>query len=150
MGGPRNSFQWYLNGLVLASETFRSLILVNVHAADGGAYTCEVSNAAGVSNATSSVFITPYFTFHPQDIEGVIGAMVALTCEAESFPDPVVYQWSRVDGGELGSTTLGQFSFNLVFNPLQFGDEGYYVCSATSGEMTILSQPATVTSNGAF
>ncbi len=57
MGGPNNNFQWLLNGTPIPSETSSLLRLLRVRAGNGGVYTCMVTNAAGTSNATTSVFI---------------------------------------------------------------------------------------------
>ncbi len=120
------------------------LTLTNVMAADGGMYTCMITNAGGSDSATTSVFISPYFTSQPQAMGGANGTMVTLTCEAEAFPAPT-YEWSRMDGGTIGTEVVGQNSAMLMFDPLMFGDEGEYLCNATSMGMTIQSQPVTLT-----
>ena len=141
-GGPSNTFQW-LNSSGSVVSTTSTLTLTNVMAADGGTYTCMVTNDGGTNSATTSVLISPYFTSQPQAVGGDSGTMVTLTCEAEAFPSPV-YQWSRTDGGTIGTTATGQASSTLVFSPLQFGDEGDYLCNATSSGVTIQSAPATL------
>ena len=142
MGGPGNTFRW-LNSANSPLSTNSTLTLVNVLASDGGTYTCEVTNDGGTDTATTSIFISPYFTSQPQAVGGANGAMVTLTCVAEAFPSPT-YQWSRVDGGAISTAATGQNSSMLVFNPLAFGDEGEYVCNATSMGVTTQSQPATL------
>ena len=146
MGGPSNRFQWFLNDMSLPSENSLSLTLLNVSVADGGAYTCMVTNAAGADNATTFVFISPYFTSHPQGMGGANGTMVTLTCGAEAFPAPT-YQWGRVDGGTIRPEVTGQDSAMLIFNPLTFGDEGDYICTAMSNGNQVQSQTATLTGN---
>ena len=146
MGGPDNSFQWFFRGSSLSGQTSSNLTLLSVSATDGGAYTCVVSNLAGDNNATTTVFISPYFTSQPQAVGGANGSMVTLTCEAEAFPAPT-YQWSRVDGGTIRPDVTGQDSTMLMFNPLMFGDEGDYICTATSDGNPIQAQTATLTSN---
>ena len=47
-GGPSNVFQWSLNGVDLPGENGTMLSITGVDAADGGTYTCTVSNAAGM------------------------------------------------------------------------------------------------------
>ncbi len=143
MGGPANTAQW-LNSSNSPVSTSTLLTLTNVTAADGGMYACAVYNAAGTSNATTSVFIAPYFTSQPQDLGGASGTMVTLTCEAEAFPGPTSYQWSRVDGRAIRTQVRGQNSTMLIFDPLVFGDEGDYFCTATSMGMTTQSQSATI------
>jgi len=66
-----------------------------------------------------------------------------LACEAEAFPEPQ-YQWMRV-GGMFSENVAGVDSSLLVFNPVIFGDEGDYYCSATSNRVTVTSDNATLT-----
>ncbi len=146
-GGPRNSIQWLLNKEVLSEELISSnvsmLTLLNVTGADGGMYTCNVTNRAGTSNATTSVFISPYFTSRPQNVGGVNGSMVTLTCMAEAFPEPE-YQWLRADGETIREAIMGENSAILLLSPLMFGDEGLYFCRVTSGGRIIDSNNATL------
>ena len=143
MGGPGNSFQWFFNEASLSSAMSSSLALMNVSAADGGVYTCMVTNSAGVNNATTYVFIAPYFTTQPQDMGGASGDVVNLMCEAEAFPLPT-YQWSRVDGGMLFQQTDTNV---LTFNPLNYGDAGNFFCTATSNGNSTQSEVATLSGN---
>ena len=59
LGGPSNTFSWsrslgqFGSNVEVAGEY---LVLQNVTAADGGQYTCEVSNAAG--NGSDAINIT--------------------------------------------------------------------------------------------
>ena len=144
MGGPNNIIQWFFRGSALTGETALILTRPNVMAADGGAYTCMASNAAGMDTAVTSVFISPYFITQPQDVGAIDGAMVTLTCEAEGFPSPS-YQWSGTNA--VRADVLGQTSTMLTFNPLMFGDEGDYFCTAmsTNGDPE-QSETATLTS----
>ena len=52
-GGPSNVFQWSLNGVDLPGENGTMLSITGVDAADGGTYTCTVSNAAGMDQASA-------------------------------------------------------------------------------------------------
>ncbi len=148
MGGPENIFQWFDSSNSLMSTT-STLTLTNVTAANGGAYTCVITNAGGNNTATTSVFISPYFISQPQATGGVNNTMVILTCEAEAFPGPM-YQWFRVDGEMLGNAVTGQASAVLEFSPLQFGNEGDYFCNATSNGITIQSDSATLSSKSSW
>ncbi len=143
MGGPDNTFRW-LDSSNSPVSTSAMLILTNVMATDGGVYTCEVNNTAGTSSDITSVSISPYFTSQPQAMGGNNGTMVTLTCEAEAFPAPT-YQWSRVDGGTIRTEVMGQDSTVLVFDPLLFGDEGDYFCTAISNGDEAQSENVTVT-----
>ena len=54
-GGPNNVFQWSLRGANLTGENGSTLNVPNVDAADGGAYTCTVSNLAGMAMASAGL-----------------------------------------------------------------------------------------------
>ena len=56
LGGPSNVFQWSLNGVDLPGENGTMLSITGVDAADGGNYTCTVSNAAGVDGDMGTLF----------------------------------------------------------------------------------------------
>ena len=66
-----------------------------------------------------------------------------MLCEVEGYPDPA-YQWSREDGKLFGETTTGEGSGMLQFLPIQFGDQGTYICNATSGDVAVVKN-ATLT-----
>ena len=144
MGGPENAFQWLLDGEALAGENSSTLILFNVDAADGGFYSCMVSNAAGDSRAGTSVFIAPYFITQPVDTVGSNGAVVVLMCEAEASPSPQ-YQWSRGDSVTIRNS-IDTSTSALTFEPVMFGDEGDYICTARAGDNSTQSNQVTITS----
>ena len=143
MGGPGNTHQWLLNGSEIPGENSETLTLANVTAADGGEYTCHVSNTAGNDSASTYVFIAPYFITHPMHISRQVGYSGNLSCEAKAFPYPE-YQWERgVDGEPIRADIVTNGS-TLLISSIMFGDEGGYVCNATSREMTIQSYYATL------
>ena len=148
LGGPDNMIQWLKDGMVyggLTSDTDDNLSLTDISVAgDGGVYTCVVSNAAGSDMASVSLNIQPVFTVHPADQEIVSGDNVSFNCSAISFPE-LTYMWSR-EGGKLPVSTLGANSSMLVLDPAVFGDQGVYLCNATSSGVSVSSQPATLTS----
>ena len=142
-GGPGNFIQWQSAGIDLQGENSQSLTLPNITASDGGTYTCVVTNSAGNSSASVDVNIRPRFTSVSEDLQQRSGDSVTLTCEAESFPE-ATYVWRRVNGegeGEDLST-----SSNLDFPSVMFGDEGGYICIATSAGVEIQSDVVTLTS----
>ena len=141
LGGPDVTFQWLINGSNILGETSSSLSLFNVNASTGGEYTCVVSNQAGNDSACTSVFISPYFIVQPESTGGSNGSIVMLMCEAEAFPAPT-YQW--IHEGEMIRSDLRNGSEVLTFDPLQFGDEGFYICNVTSGESSHLSEVVTL------
>ena len=124
MGGPGNSFQWKMNGTIVATDN--NLTFVDIDASYGGNYTCVVSNAAGDDSATATLYITPYIvTQLEEDISAINGSKVNISCDAEGFPTPTV-NWVDMQDVEVSSTMMLQFS------PVMFGDEGIYRCMAFS------------------
>ena len=142
MGGPGNTYQWLLNGSDILGETSGTLALANVTAATGGEYACHVSNTAGNDSASTYVFIAPYFTTHPMHFSRQNGSSGNLSCVAEAFPYPE-YQWERVDGEPIRADIVTN-ERTLLISSIMFGDEGSYVCNATSRGMTIQSYYATL------
>ena len=137
-------FQWQKEGEDLTSETQSTLTIPNVDAADGGVYTCVVSNAAGNDSSNITFNVSPYFTVQPNDTLTNNGDNQTLICEAEGFPYPI-YQWFRSDSQMIRSDVIGDNSSNLLFNPVLFGDEGDYYCTATSNGISVNSTTATLT-----
>lgn len=140
LGGPNNTFIWINNSDVIVGETLPTFDLIPVM---GGVYTCEVSNAAGTGNATTTVFVHLRFNIHPTDAFTERGMSQVLECEAESFPNPT-YEWFRVDG-DVRNDLVGIDTRVLIFNSVEFGDEGVYYCLATSSNFSIPSDTATLT-----
>ena len=141
-GGPANTFKWIFNGVELENEISSNLTLFNVTATDGGAYTCEVTNAAGTDAYTTYVFISPMITLHPNSILAQNGTSeVSLTCNATGFPEPS-FEWMKEDGFPctLSNTTI------LTIAPVRFGNEGLYYCVATSNGQQVESERATLSS----
>ena len=146
-GGPDNMFQWQRNGTDLPGEDQTTLQLTDIDATDGGVYTCVVSNAAGNSSMSATINIRLYFDMQPMDINAEAGQSHMLTCGAEAFPEPTI-QWFRDDGADFGMNVTGMNTSDLMFTPIQFGDEGDYYCTAISnGEST---NSTTVTLTGDF
>jgi len=142
-GGPDNTYQWQRHGTDLDNETMQTLTLTQINATDGGEYTCVVSNAAGSGSASTLLNVSPEIVIDPTDVSARNGTVHMLACEAEAFPEPQ-YQWMRV-GGMFSENVAGVDSSLLVFNPVIFGDEGDYYCSATSNRVTVTSDNATLT-----
>ena len=142
MGGPGNTFQWSENSTDLEGENSTVLALTNITLDDGGEYTCSVTNSAGTSEASTFVFISPFITEHPSDIETTNGTNVSFQCQAEAFPDPT-YQWTYSNGSEISSNLItGVDTDTLEFQPAEFGTEGIYVCTATANGVTTTSDTA--------
>ena len=140
-GGPGNSFQWSFNGVEQMSETSNILMLSNVTAENGGAYTCRVTNGAGYDNFTTYVFISPMITLNPVSVSVQNGTgEVTFTCNATGFPTPS-FEWLREGDLYVFSNTT-----SLTIAPVEFGDQGFYYCVATSNDLQVESERATLSS----
>ena len=124
-GGPNNVYEWLRNGMNTTIRSQPTLSLSLVDASDGGEYTCVVSNAAGISNASLTLYIRPYIVTHPQQILATVPESVSFTCKALGFPAPN-YRWDKI-----GDPEFKRFTQNLTFNPVNFGNEGLYQCVAS-------------------
>ena len=120
-GGPNNTYQWQVNSSDITGQTSPVLMIPNVEASNGGMYTCVVSNAAGSDDASTFLFVSPYFTTQPVDTLTDYGSSITLLCEAEAFPSPD-YQWGRADGVPIrGGIT--NYTNMLIIDFVMFGDE---------------------------
>ena len=145
VGGPGNTFQWSFNGDDLENEISSTLTLMQVTAENGGTYTCTVTNSAGSGSYSTYVFISPMITLNPISNNVSNGAgEVSFICNATGFPEPDI-EWFMVNG-PLPDTASGENTNTLTIAPVMFGDEGQYICVATSNELTVESEPATLTS----
>ena len=128
-GGPDSGYQWQYNGVVLMAETNTTLTINDIHAGNGGNYTCVVSNAAGNDSATAALYVAPAIVTQPTDILTRNGTVVNFTCEAQSFPGPT-YQWEKYSETMAAFISVGSDPV-LEFSPAVFGDEGSYRCVAS-------------------
>ena len=128
-GGPNNEYQWQHDGVDLMNETIDTLNIDNIGAANGGSYTCVVSNAAGNDSATATLYVAPTIVTQPADILTRNGTVVNFNCEAEGFPPPE-YQWEKYNETMGTFIRVGSDSV-LEFSPAVFGDEGRYRCVAS-------------------
>ena len=142
-GGPNNTYQWQENGEILNGQNSNILTLPNVTASTGGIYTCIVSNIAGSNNASTYVFIFPYFINHPHSGEVSVGSAVLLICDAASFPSPD-YLWQRADGVNISNDIVTN-ERNLSISSIEYGDEGVYFCTVSSREDSVPSDIAVLT-----
>ena len=141
-----SGYQWLKNGYPISSQNTSTLnVTVNNATADGGTYTCVVTNAAGNGRASATVYVTPIIITQPSDVQAVVNGNVTLMCEAEAFPPPQ-YTWEYIGGNLAGrSNVIGINSNRLDFNGVMFGDEGSYICKVTSNGTMVASRTATVT-----
>ena len=172
-GGPGNTYQWTFNGSLLENEQNNQLMLSFVNATeDGGYFTCIVFNQAGNGSDSTAVFVYPVITYHPSDILVTnVRTYTHLQCEATSFPNPE-FQWFKGSGDipyayvyfYLNELHIDVYYYFHYYQVCVFGDQDYYYyhyycdyyyigyqppygdyyCSATSNNVTVVSQTATV------
>ena len=141
---------------------------------NGGYYTCIVSNAAGSGSDTSGVFVNPTTIHQPNDVFVTdVDSYIHIECEVSAFPYPE-FQWFNASGdipyyafvyfyrNELHIDVYYYFHYYQI---CVFGDQDYYYyyyhyycdyyfdyqppygdyyCTATSNNVTVVSETATV------
>ena len=128
-GGPDNSYEWLMDNRKIENETSNSLMLLEVNSSDGGIYTCLVSNPAGNSTSSVTLYIEPYITTVPSEGERVEqGDAVTFYCDAEGFPAPNITWW-KVD---MNKITLASENGTLKFSSVTYDDFGTYQCLASA------------------
>ena len=142
-GGPGNSYKWQKDGEAIPGETAETIRIVNINATiHGGTYTCVVNNTAGSGLANALLFVNPMAFIEPSDASAENGSDVSFTFIVQAFPPPV-YVWEFADGN-LEDNAVGRNTSTLVLNPVLFGNEGIYTCTAFSNNKTKTSEPTTL------
>ncbi|XP_030000348.1 hemicentin-1 [Sphaeramia orbicularis] len=142
-GIPKPEVTWYKNGLQLAAGNglkmdHQQLEIVGVQIADGGTYTCKVSNVAGQVDRTFRVTVhVPPVLDGPlfESLNYTLGSHVTLLCEASGVPMPSI-TWLK-DGTPIESSLQWQWSIRgnrLELGPLTLSHAGKYTCVAKNSE----------------
>ena len=92
---------------------------------------------------TLTFFLHIAITASPQDVTNAVGTKVNLTCSASGV-DNIMYEWMR-QRSMISSGAAGRSTNTLVINDIQPGDSGTYRCIASSGDVSVNSEYATVT-----
>ena len=143
MGGPGNSYMWLKEDQIIINETSHILVIEFVDAIiHGGTYTCVVSNTAGSGFANALLFVNPMIISEPSDASAENGSVVSFSFIVQAFPLPV-YVWEYANG-ILEDNAVGRNTSTLVLNPVLFGNEGIYTCTAFSNNKTKTSEPTTL------
>nr|XP_046206515.1 hemicentin-1-like [Oncorhynchus gorbuscha] len=142
-GIPVPEVTWYRNGLQLAAGNGlkvdqQTLEIMEVQMADGGIYTCKVSNVAGQVDRTFrlTVHVPPVLDgpLH-ESLTQNLGSHVTLLCEATGVPVPSI-TWLK-DGTPIESSLQWQWSVRgnrLELGPLTISHAGTYTCVAKNRE----------------
>ena len=146
-GGPGNTFQWLKNGVITVEES-SVLTVTNVTVEKGAEYTCIVSNAAGSESKNASLFIAPKIIQPPQAINTTNGSTENFTCLATGYPEPEIrwYKSNSPDHNDIKATfNMAGSGSTLDFDPVTFGDEGYYHCVASTDVLGSMQNLSNVT-----
>ena len=133
-GGPGNMYQWFKGNTSLVNEDNTMLQLLEVNSTDGGDYTCQVTNVAGMSSSTVDLYIEPYITSFPLTLLVVERTdSAAFACMADGFPFPNI-SWWKIEGYSVSpESNISVFSGNtLMFPFVTHEDRGTYVCVASA------------------
>ncbi|XP_055367591.1 hemicentin-1 [Betta splendens] len=142
-GVPVPEVTWYKNGMQLAAGNglqmdHYQLKIIGVQMADGGTYTCKVSNVAGQVDRTFRLMVhVPPVLVGPlqETLNYTLGSHVALLCEATGVPVPSI-TWLK-DGTPIESSLQWQWSIRgnrLELGPLTLSHAGTYTCVVKNSE----------------
>ena len=133
-GGPGNHYQWLMEGANLPEENSTMLVRHQVSSSHGGDYTCLVSNAAGTSSATITLYIEPYVTLYPvRELVVERTSAAQFSCMADGFPLPSVTWWKTEGYGVMPGINISvSDSVNLIFPSVSHESNGTYICVATA------------------
>ena len=110
----------------------------------GGNYTCAAINEAGYATGSVTLFVLPYITTQPVDVYMEVTDNTSLTCEADSFPDPM-YQWERLNGSSVFKELPDEIN-KIFFEDIDYEEYGDYRCVVTtSNGGEAISDTVTVT-----
>ena len=110
-----------------------ALQILHVRKDDSDTYFCTAANLLGsVEKKTLLVVVSPpRFTVNPPAKVGLwLGETLRLNCGATGDPQPVI-SWKK-QGGQLPIGRSQQILGALVIRDIAAGDEGNYICVATS------------------
>lgn len=141
--GSGLTYQWFKDLLAIPGATTSTLTLGNAQAADQGAYTVLISNAAGTLSsfpATLTVVpqAAPAITAHPQGRTVVAGESVTFSVTATGTPAPT-YVW-RHNGAILPGAT----SASLALGVVTAANAGNYTVTVSNSAGTVTSNVATL------
>lgn len=80
-------------------EFYTLLVFKDISARHSGHYTCSATNSAAQVNFTSEMLVKvpPRWKAEPRDTALMLGNAMAINCEADGYPEPVVI-WSKAQG----------------------------------------------------
>lgn len=147
-GSAPLGFQWRFNGDDLPSRISSTLTLLNVQAANAGAYTVVVTNAGGSVTSAPAVLVVnppaptpPTITAQPTNLVVNVGSNATFRVTATGTA-PLGYQW-RFNGTNLN----GSISSVLTLVNVQSGNAGAYSVVVSNAGGSVTSSPALLAVN---
>ncbi len=132
-------YQWYKNGLPLATATNAALSYAAVEATHSGAYFATVSNMVGVVTsqvAQVTVNVPPAITTQPVSVTAILGSEVTFSVAANGT-SPLSYQWFK-NGDAIAAATNSVLAIGAV----QVSDAGSYAVMVANAAGTTSSSSA--------
>jgi len=136
-------YQWYQDGIELTGETFSTLSIPNADASHTGNYTCEVTNACGVTLSLPcavTILFNPVITLEPLNLSTCPGENVFLAVN-NTGSEPITYQWFH-EGLPLADNPphiTGTGNDTLFINGMLYADTGFYYCTVTNTCLSVQS-----------
>lgn len=143
-----DSYQWQLNGTNVSGATSASLNINGVTNADGGSYTCIVTNTCGdVTTTAATLTVSPATAISTQPNGGTYCEGDNVSLSVTSTGGGLSYQW-QLNGSNVSGATSA--SYSMLASTSNNGD---YTCiingdcgNATSNTATVNVNAATVIS----
>jgi hypothetical protein len=113
---PPITYQWRLNGLVLAGETTPSIVRTNVTLADDGTYEVLISSPAGllITSASLGVKVSPAIVLPPVSQTIVAGGNASFSAVMTGNPAPYTFSWRRITPSLVVTQFAGAARTNFV------------------------------------
>ncbi|HKQ75856.1 MAG TPA: pectinesterase family protein [Blastocatellia bacterium] len=141
-GSSPLSYQWRKDGVIIPGATAATYAIASANAADAGAYTVTVTNAAGGATSDPAVLtvITPPAIVTPPASQTVNAGANATFSVVASGTAPLTYQW-RKNGADIPSAT----NSTLTLNNAQAADAAAYTVVVSNAGGSATSPAATLT-----
>lgn len=142
--GSNLTYQWRKDGVDIAGATTASYSKTNAALADGGVYTCVVTNSAGsiTSDPASLVVSMLAPNIKAQPVAITVKEHETITLSVEAVGSNLTYQWKK-DGVNIQGATATSYTKSGAL----LTDAGSYVCIIANqlGSVTSDAVPVAVT-----
>ncbi|XP_039761632.1 irregular chiasm C-roughest protein-like isoform X1 [Pararge aegeria] len=141
-------YRWYLNGNPVVGDYTDEMIIFNVSRKHNKAVVkCEVSNSAGMNEASLTLNVTypPSFRTRPHNIEAEEDSSVTLSCDVDGEPRPEI-RWLYHEPGRIGQVKGKAPNLKVYVDQRT---AGRYICKATVEGYPEIESEATIFIKGA-